>query len=84
MQALQQRIPGPRNLKRGSEFIETIGKGSSKHLQEGVAVGRKQKSVKVDEEETQQHVLMVKCEVEQVWAGKRDRWRAEVQDSSGH
>lgn len=35
------------------------GEGGSKHLQEGMAVGRRQKAVKVNEEEMQQHVLMV-------------------------
>lgn len=49
----------PACLKRGTEFIEIIGEGGSKHLQEGVAVGRKQKAVKANEEEMQQHALMV-------------------------
>lgn len=53
------RSQEPACLKRGSEFIEIIGKGGSKHLQEGVAVGRKQKAVKANEEEMQQQVLMV-------------------------
>lgn len=53
------RSQKPACLKRGSEFIEIIGEGGSKHLQEGVAVGRRQKAVKVNEEEMQQHALMV-------------------------
>ena len=40
--AKDPRPQEPACLKRGSEFIEIIGEGGSKHLQEGVAVGRKQ------------------------------------------
>ena len=43
----------PACLKKSSEFIEIIKEQGGKHLNDGVAVGRKQKAVKVTKKEKQ-------------------------------